>query len=96
MDLEVAAFEIEQAARSTEIVQQMAIDMKEIGVIAEMGNDVLVPDLGQHRAAGVFQWPILPLASQASGIRRRQPFSYGLLLQAGAFPTSKHSRPHFG
>jgi hypothetical protein len=50
---------------------------------------VLAPDLGQHRAAGLFQWPILPLASQASGIRRCQPFAHGLLFQTGALPRIK-------
>jgi hypothetical protein len=60
--------------------------MQEIGIVAEMGDDVLVPDLGQQRTAGLFQWPILLLASWASGIRRCQPFSHGLLFQAGASP----------
>jgi hypothetical protein len=55
VDRQVAAFEVEQAARAAEIVQQMAIDMKEIGIIADMRDDVLVPDLGQQRATGLFQ-----------------------------------------
>ena len=65
-----AAFEIEQAARPAEIVQQVAIDMEEIGIIAEMRDDMLVPDLGQQCTAGLLQWPVLPLASSAGGISR--------------------------
>jgi hypothetical protein len=36
-------------------VQQMTIDMKEVGIIADSSDDMLVPDLGQHRTAGLFQ-----------------------------------------
>jgi hypothetical protein len=38
----------------------MTIDMEEIGIIADMRDDVLVPDFGQQRTAGLFQWPVLP------------------------------------
>jgi hypothetical protein len=71
MHRKVAALEVEQAARAAEIVQQMTIDVEEIGITADMRDDVLVPDLGQQRAAGLLQWPILPfLPSQAGGISR--------------------------
>src|SRR5437899_12997387 len=33
----------------------MTIDMKEIGIIANLSDDMLVPDFGQHRTAGLFQ-----------------------------------------
>jgi hypothetical protein len=33
----------------------MAIDMKEIGILAYACDDVLVPDLPQHRAARLSQ-----------------------------------------
>src|SRR5581483_1158603 len=36
-------------------MQQMAVDMKEIGILAQASDDVLVPDLGQHRAARLSQ-----------------------------------------
>ena len=33
----------------------MAIDVQKIGIIADVGDDVLVPDLGQHGTAVRFQ-----------------------------------------
>jgi hypothetical protein len=36
-------------------VQQMAIDMKQIGIVADMRDDMLVPDFGQHGTAGLLQ-----------------------------------------
>jgi hypothetical protein len=36
-------------------MQQMAVDMKEIGIIADPSDDMLVPDLGQQSATGLFQ-----------------------------------------
>jgi hypothetical protein len=36
-------------------MQQMAVDMEKIGIIAESGDDMLVPDLGQHGTAGACQ-----------------------------------------
>src|ERR1700732_5392906 len=59
MDGEAAALEIDQTARTAEIVQQVAIDMEEIGVLAEVSDDMLVPDLGQQRLAVFFQQHIL-------------------------------------
>jgi hypothetical protein len=50
MDSEIAAFEIEQAARPAKIVKQMTIDVEKIGIIANSCDDVLVPDFGQQRA----------------------------------------------
>ncbi|MHC2864677.1 hypothetical protein ACVIYH_005755 [Bradyrhizobium diazoefficiens] len=50
VDREVAALEVDQPAGAAEIVQQMTIHMKQIGVIADMGDDMLVPDFGQQRA----------------------------------------------
>jgi hypothetical protein len=51
-------------------VQQVAIHVKEIGVVTDMRNDVLVPDFGEQRTAGLFQWPVLRLASLAGGVGR--------------------------
>jgi hypothetical protein len=42
----IAALEVEQAARPAEIMQQMTIDMEQIGIIANSRNDVLVPYFG--------------------------------------------------
>ena len=36
-------------------MQQMAIDVKEVGVLTHTSDDMLVPDLGQHRAARLSQ-----------------------------------------
>jgi hypothetical protein len=83
MDGKVAALKIQEAARTAEIVQQMAIDMEEIGIVTDMRNDVLVPDFGQQRAAGLFQWPVLLLAFMAGGIRRGPRFAR-LAIQASA------------
>ena len=35
VDGQIAAFQIEQAARAAEIVQQMAVDMQKVCIIAE-------------------------------------------------------------
>ena len=50
VDRKVAAFEVDQAAGAAEVMQQMAIDMKQIGIIADLRDDMLVPDFGQQRA----------------------------------------------
>jgi hypothetical protein len=47
--------EVKQPARAAEIVQQMAVDMKEIGILADASNHMLFPDLGQHRTARLSQ-----------------------------------------
>jgi hypothetical protein len=60
VDGQVAAFQIEQAARAAEIVQQMTVDVKQIGVVADATDDVLVPDLGQQGSAGGLHCRILP------------------------------------
>ena len=67
VDRKVAALEIEQAARAAEIVQQMAIDMEQIGIIADAGDDMLVPDLGQHGAAKSFQASCFQVISSLIG-----------------------------
>jgi hypothetical protein len=56
MDTKVAVFEIEQSARASEVMQQMTIDVKQIGIVANSSDDVLIPDFGQQRTAGVLQW----------------------------------------
>jgi len=43
VNLEAAFLEVKQSARTAEIVQQMAVDVEQIGVVAEIGDDVLVP-----------------------------------------------------
>src|ERR1700722_10331110 len=55
VDGEIAALEVEQAARAAEVVQQMTVDMQQIGIVADAENDMLVPDLVQHGTAGLFQ-----------------------------------------
>jgi hypothetical protein len=49
-------------------------DERQIGIGADMRNDVLVPDFGQRGSACLFQQHILPFASTANGIIRCQPF----------------------
>ncbi|MGY4381408.1 hypothetical protein ACVWZ3_009047 [Bradyrhizobium sp. i1.3.6] len=61
VDRNVAAFEIDQAAGAAEVMQQMAIHVKQIGVIADMGDDMLVPDFGQQRAATRVHDPSSPV-----------------------------------
>src|SRR5262249_26289487 len=51
VDRKLAVFEIKQAARPAEVVQQMAIDMEKVCIIADAGDDMLVPNLGQHGPA---------------------------------------------
>src|SRR3954447_17273639 len=67
MDCQIAALEIEQPARAAEIVQQMAIDMEEIGIVANPGNNMLIPNLGQQRTTVLFQQPVLPFGLMAGG-----------------------------
>ena len=59
------ALEIKQSAGATQIVQQVTINVKEVGIFAYSRNDVLVPDLGEQRSAGRI-FPNAPaLASEA-------------------------------
>jgi hypothetical protein len=51
-------------------VQQMTVDVEEIGIIANSRDDVLVPDFGHQRTAGLFQGRCSLLASQAGGVGR--------------------------
>jgi hypothetical protein len=92
MDGEVAALEIEQPARTAEIVQQMAVDMEEIGIVANPGDDMLIPNLGQQRTTALFQQPVLPFGFMAGDICRRQPF---FALDARS-SLSKHNGPPSG
>ena len=45
-----AALQVEQPARAAEVVQQMPVDMQQVGIVAEVGDHVGVPDLGKQRA----------------------------------------------
>src|SRR5882724_7224202 len=55
MNGKTTAFEVEEPPRTTEIVQQMTVDMEKISIIAKSRDDVLVPDLRQHGTAGASQ-----------------------------------------
>ena len=70
VNFQIAALEIEQAARAAEIVQQMAIDVEQVGIVAETGDDMLVPDFGQQGTAGLFQGISSLSGYQAGGLRR--------------------------
>jgi hypothetical protein len=48
--------------------------MEQIGIVANPGDDMLIPDLGQQRTTALFQQPVLPFGLIAGDIRRRQPF----------------------
>jgi hypothetical protein len=71
----------------------MTIDMEQIGIIANSRDDVLVPDFGQQRAAGLFPWPVLPLPSLAAAPAATRVLhgSYSGL----GLPPSKHGRLPF-
>jgi hypothetical protein len=56
---------------------------------------VLVPDFGQQRTAGLFQWPVLLLAFMAGGIRRGPPLCTACY-SGLSLAVSKHSRPLVG
>src|ERR1700682_5530691 len=96
MDGKVAALKIQGTPRTAEILQQMTINMEQIGIIADMGDDVLVPDFGQQRTAGLFQWPVLLLVFMAGGITRGPPlcpaFHFGLPL--AVFTTTRRLGGH--
>ena len=85
VDRQAAALDVKQAARAAEVMQQMAIDMEEIGVLAHARDDMLVPYLGQHGAAGFFHGALPLLMAAFRG------FSSGF----GPEP-SKHRRPPSG
>jgi hypothetical protein len=72
----------------------MAIDMEEIGIVANPDNDMLIPNLGQQRTTALFQQPVLPFGLMAGDIRRRQPFL--ALSQDARSSLSKHSEPPSG
>jgi hypothetical protein len=55
MNLEATALDIEEPAGAAEIVQQMTVHMQKISIFADARNDVLVPNLGQHRTARLSQ-----------------------------------------
>jgi hypothetical protein len=55
MDFEAAPLQVKQPARAAKIVEQMAVDMKKIGILADASDHMLVPDLRQHGAAGLLQ-----------------------------------------
>jgi hypothetical protein len=93
MNGETTAFQIKEPPRATEIVQQMAVYVKEIGIITKSRDDVLIPDLGQHGTARACQStpPLLITADKLiAGCRL-----YSLLLGISPSP-SKHSRQHLG
>src|ERR1700760_421553 len=46
VNFQAATLEIKQPPRAAEIMQQMAIDVKEVGVLTHTSDDMLVPDLG--------------------------------------------------
>ena len=47
---DAAALQVEQAARAAEVVQQMPVDVQQVGIVAEVGDHVRIPDLGKQRA----------------------------------------------
>jgi hypothetical protein len=63
MNHKVAALEIDQAARTAEIVQQVTVNMEQIGIIAKTSDDMLVPDFGQQGSAVRLQPYVLPFAA---------------------------------
>ena len=52
---ELAALEVEQSTGAAEVVQQMPVDMEKVCIIADAGDDMLVPNFGQHGPAESFQ-----------------------------------------
>jgi hypothetical protein len=48
--------------------------MEQIGIVADPGDDMLIPNLGQQRTAALFQRSVLPFGLIAGDICRRQPF----------------------
>ena len=77
----IAALEVEQPARAAEVVQQMAIDMEKVCIVADAGDDMLVPDLGQHGPAESFQASCFQVISSllATDFHRHPPFWHGLM-----------------
>src|SRR4029450_1418490 len=72
---QVAVFEIEQARRGAQIVQQMTVDVKQISIVADASDHVLVPDFGQQGSAGRLHCRILPFFFfHGSLIHRHRPF----------------------
>ena len=45
-----------------------------VGIVANPGDDMLIPYLGQQRTTALFQQPALLFGLMAGDIRRRQPF----------------------
>ena len=100
MDGKIAVLEIEQAARTAEVVQQMAVDMEKVRIIADAPDDVLVPDLGQHGATrrgmtSRFQVR-LPFWPRSFTVVRRYRLGTEGLFGPRPWSASKHRRPRFG
>src|SRR4029079_2658139 len=75
VDPEAPVLDIEQPARSPEVVQKVSVDMEKIRVFAHVSNDMLIPNFGQHRTARLSQGSppfdlLRPAASAASRFPR--------------------------
>src|SRR5450631_4284976 len=95
VDCEALALEVEQPAGPAEIVQEMAVDMKDVGVVADLRNDMLVPDLGQHGTTGLLQRLLsllLPLSQATKAAHRRFAWPRLAALMALLGAASKHDR----
>ncbi len=77
---EAALLEVEEAARATEIVQQVPVDVQEHGTVAEVADDVLVPDLREQRSGR----HNVSSPARLFSPHRMRAFSVGGLLRGGA------------
>jgi hypothetical protein len=55
VNLEATTFDVEEPTGPAKIVQQVTINVQKIGIFADASNDMLIPYLGQQRAAKLSQ-----------------------------------------
>jgi hypothetical protein len=74
MDIHTPVLDIEQSARAPEVVQKVSIDVQKIRIFAQASDDMLVPDLGQHRTARLSQCSPPPRLHRAGGTAANRRF----------------------
>jgi hypothetical protein len=82
MNLESSALDVQQAPRTTQIMQKMTINVQEIRILADPRDNMLVPYFGQQRTArfsqGTPPFGFLRPAARAANRRFARLVSYEL------------------
>jgi hypothetical protein len=83
-----ALFQVEQAAGAAKVVQQMPIDVQQVGIVTKVGYHVGIPNLGQLRARmHESASPSMPAASRNDQALARSPLTNGAAPPSAISPT---------